>query len=205
MSNRQILEINPMYSHSYGLSSDKERVKFIKRTEKIIRSSMEYKDFTQFLKDNWDFTKDVFWKNVDSEISRKIHIEIHHTPLTLYDITSSVLDRHIYEEDDINPLLIAEEVMKCHYVNMVGLAPLSRTIHTIIHKQDDIMVPLQLTSGNWLGFLSKYEEFLSEDIKNKVDRFESFSESFDIHTFDIFRFNPIDYSDELPSNYMYRE
>ena len=42
--------------YTVQLRSDKDRVKFVKRIEKIVRSSQEYKDYIAYLKENVDMT-----------------------------------------------------------------------------------------------------------------------------------------------------
>ena len=74
------------------INSDKDKVKFIKRCEKVIRSSNEYRDYVAFLKENIDMDKCAFWKNVSSENSKRVKIEIHHEPFTLFDIVSVVVE-----------------------------------------------------------------------------------------------------------------
>jgi len=84
--------------------SDKDRVKFVKRIEKIVRSSLEYKDYIAFLKDNVDMTACRFFNNVDGLDNRRIKIEIHHEPLTLYDIVNVVVEKWIVEGIPLNDL-----------------------------------------------------------------------------------------------------
>ena len=59
---------------------------------------------------------------------------------------------------------VSEEVMKVHYQNMVGLIPLSTTVHEIVHD-GQLFIPLQAVKGNFVKFFSKYEEDISPDTK----------------------------------------
>ena len=46
-----------------SIQTDKERNKYIDRIEKIIRSSMEYKDYIAFLKENVGLDSCIFFQN----------------------------------------------------------------------------------------------------------------------------------------------
>ena len=144
--------------YSVYLNNDKDIIKYIKRIERIIRSSTEYRDYIAFLKEYVDMTACAFFNKVNSAESRRIHVEIHHEPLTLMDIVSVVLTKWINDGTPLNDLLIADEVMELHYRNLVGLVPLSKTVHETIH------------SGNQNEIVPQYEDYISDDIIEKLQR-----------------------------------
>ena len=152
------------------LDSDRDKEKFIKRVEQMIRSSLEYRDYIAYLKENVDMTKCAFFNSVENRSDSKVRIEIHHEPLTLFDIVSVVLTKHMEEGIPINDLYIADEVMNLHYQNMVGLVPLSKSLHQIIHNSDEIIIPLNLVFGDYAGFLREYSDYLDEHILDKIER-----------------------------------
>ena len=152
--------------------SDKDRVKFVKRIEKIVRSSLEYKDYIAFLKDNVDMTACKFFNNVDGLDNRRIKIEIHHEPLTLYDIVNVVVEKWLVEGIPLNDLYIADEVMRLHYENKVGLIPLSKTVHQLVHNSDDIIIPLPMVYGNYTAFLNEYADFIESGVPEIIDKLE---------------------------------
>lgn len=152
------------------LDSDRDKEKFIKRVEQMIRSSLEYRDYIAYLKENVDMTKCAFFNSVENRSDSKVRIEIHHEPLTLFDIVSVVLTKHMEEGIPINDLYIADEVMNLHYQNMVGLVPLSKSLHQIIHNSDEIIIPLNLVFGDYTGFLREYSDYLDEHILDKMER-----------------------------------
>jgi hypothetical protein len=152
------------------LDSDRDKEKFIKRVEQMIRSSLEYRDYIAYLKENVDMTECAFFNSVENRSDSKVRIEIHHEPLTLFDIVSVVLTKHMEEGIPINDLYIADEVMNLHYQNMVGLVPLSKSLHQIIHNSDEIIIPLNLVFGDYTGFLREYSDYLDEHILDKIER-----------------------------------
>lgn len=145
------------------IMSDKDKIKRIKEIEKIVRSSMEYRQYISFLRDKMDMDRCRYFKKVSNENNRKISIEIHHEPFSLFDITQTVLNKYIYNDLDINVLKISEEIMKIHYQNMVGLIPLSVTVHELVHR-GDIFIPLQETYGNFKEFIKTYERFIDPEL-----------------------------------------
>ena len=171
MSNHKTVSIPEIkgYDYSMNLSNDKNIKRGIKEIEKIIRSSQEYKDYIKYLKENVDMTRCAFFKNVNSNVS-KVKIEIHHEPLTLYDIVETVLNKHIDEDNGcVNAYDVAEEVMRLHYQDEVGLIPLSITLHKMVHNSDKIKIPLHLIYGNYIKFISDYEDYVDEKVVKKLE------------------------------------
>ncbi len=152
----------------YVFRNAKEEVKFIKTTELIIRKSIEYKDYINFLKNHMDMKRCAVLHNLKIEDGKKYSIEIHHEPFTLFDICSIVLNRRRAEGDLITPLAIADEIMELHYNENVGLIPLTKTIHQLVHD-DNIFLPLQLIYHKYDKFYDEYEDYIDDNIKEKLD------------------------------------
>ena len=151
------------YSNYIDLENAKSKEKFIKGTERIIRSSDEYKSYIKFLKEYVDMTKCAFFNGVTIVDKKKIHIEIHHAPLTLFEITMIVVDKWLAEGIPINDLLIADEVMRIHYNNKVGLIPLSKTVHQLVQSEAGITIPLYMIYGSYVDFLKEYQDYIMDD------------------------------------------
>jgi hypothetical protein len=167
------------------LLTDKAKVKFITQMEKIIRSSLEYRELMTFLKDNCDFSNCKFYVNITA--SKKVKIEIHHTPFTLFDICSIVLNKWDAEGKQLNAIMMAKEVMLWHYKNFIGLVPLSITVHHVIHGSNDgIKVPLPFVYGKLLEFLKEYEEYIPDNLFDKFNEHISFSKTFTPEMFALF-------------------
>lgn len=145
--------------------TDRDKVKNIKNIEKLIRSSAEYRDYIKYLREYANMHKCHFFKDVSKENNKKISIEVHHEPFTLYDITQIVLEKWISDEMEINHFLIAEEVMRLHYKNMVGLIPLSATVHQLVHD-GRVFIPVQDVYGKgFIDFVIEYEDFINPDLR----------------------------------------
>lgn len=155
-----------------NIDTDKDRHKFINRIEKIVRSSLEYRDYIQFLKENVGLDSCIFFQNVTNNggSKKRISVEMHHEPFTLYDIVNVVLTKYIDEGLPIDDLDIADEVMELHYSNKVGLVPLSKTAHEIIHNSTKLIVPLNMCYGNYSAFLEEYEKYIPDEMYDKLEK-----------------------------------
>lgn len=156
----------PTITRDYVLLNDKDKVKFIKMIERIVRSSLEYKQYIRFLKDEIDMTECSFFNNVSNKNGSKVSIEIHHEPFTLFDIVQIVTEKYIRTGTELNPLDIAEEVMILHYKNHVGLIPLSITVHQLVHD-GKLFIPLQNVFGKYTKFIEEYRSIIETlDVNN---------------------------------------
>ena len=158
--------------YQVNLVTEKDKIKFIKTVEKLVRASLEYRNYIEFLKENVGLDSCIFFQKITggTNSKKRIKIEIHHEPLTLFDIVSVVLTKYQEEGLEINALDISDEVMDLHYQNLVGLVPLSRTGHEMVHNSTKVFVPLNMCYGNYSEFLRIYEPYISEDIYEKIER-----------------------------------
>lgn len=169
------------------LDTDKQKIKFIKRIEGIVRSSMEYKDYVAYCKENLDMNSCVFLSNVSNDGNRgrkRISIELHHDPFTLMDIVWTVVNKYEDQGLPYNDLLIADEVLEMHYSNMVGLVPLSKTMHQMVHNSDKIKIPLYVVYGQYSEFVEKYGDYMEPELLDKLERKVNYTKSVTKEDFD---------------------
>ena len=137
-----VIDDIPSYDiKDYDLFDEKDFNKYLQDIERIIRSSMEYREFINYLREYMDMNKCSFFENVSNINSYKIKIHIHHHPLTLYDIVVIVYNKRSFFEESLEAEMVAKEAMYIHYFMMVGLIPLSETVHDLVHDQL-IFIPL---------------------------------------------------------------
>lgn len=157
----------------YNLDNNKDKVKFIKTIEVLVRSSMEYKELIRYLNSRLGMNYCSFFHNVSKEKYAKanIRIELHHEPFTLFDIVDIVLNKHLDEREDDNQipsmLAIANEVMELHYDGLVGLLPLSQTVHELVHS-GALFVPLQFIDEGFNEFYNRYKKYIDEPLKQML-------------------------------------
>ena len=148
------------------------KTNFIKNVEKMVRGSLEYKKYIGFLKTNLNLTKCRFLENVDVSKLKKTHIEMHHYPFTLYDIVEIVTDKVDAEGGILNELVVAEEVMKLHFENKIGLVPLTITVHQLVHE-GQLFVPSTFVHGEYKKFMKEYDEYIIDLHRNYVQSIET--------------------------------
>lgn len=164
--------LDPIYDDDEWKVDAKSLTKYIKKIERFIRGSVEYKNYIKFLRDEIDMTQCYFFQNVSS-INYKVGIEIHHSPLTLYDIVAIILNYMEINEITVNSMKIANTVMECHYKGLIGLIPLSETVHELVHS-GEIFIPVDKVYGDFrkfkeiygTGFTQEHDELLEEIIES---------------------------------------
>lgn len=177
----EILEIQniPEFDkNDYDLNEPKEVNKYLDRVEKrVVRSSFEYRAFTRFIKKYMAVNKCSFFSNITNAENYKIHIELHHEPFTLYDIVSIVYNKRFAHRQSVEENEVAKEVMWLHYNLWVGLIPLSKTVHLLVGN-NYISIPLNYVMGNWQKFADVYNDFIDNDLKDKLSRSIEFTKTY---------------------------
>lgn len=163
-------KVEPL-DYQLTIANDREKTKIIKRIEKYIRGSMEYKDYILFLRENIGMDACAFFNNINKDTSRSIRIEVHHEPYRLYDYVKVVLQKYQKEGLPLNDLYIAEEVMELHYKNQVGLIPLSKTLHEIVHgnNSERLVIPAYMIFGDYKKYIEEYSDYMDEYDFQKVE------------------------------------
>lgn len=157
----KIGRMEPIEKH-INLISDKDKIGLIKHIESIIRTSVEYKMYISYLRKFIKMNKCSFMARITNAEGKKVSIEIHHEPFTLFDLTQIVLEKYKVETGETNIYDIAEEVMLLHYRCMVGLLPLSKTVHKLYHL-GRIFIPLDAPRGDYLLFLEQYDKYITDE------------------------------------------
>lgn len=179
----------PEMEYSISVNTDNEKHRLITRIERIVRNSGEYRDYIAFLRQNIGMDACAFFNNVSKQTNRKIKIEVHHAPLTLYDIVKIVLEKYIQTGEVLDDLMIAEEVVKIHYNNQVGLIPLSKTLHEVVHNSEKLTLPMYMIFGNYTKFLREYEEYWENDkaIRTKIELMVKRTKELNSGSFDVLK------------------
>ena len=149
-------------------TTPKDREKYIKTCETVIRKSMEYKDYIRFLRENLDMNRCLVLKNIQTKDGKKYRIEIHHEPFTLFDIVETVINRRLEAGESIGTLKVADEVMDLHYSGKVGLIPLTVTMHELVHN-GRIFIPLQFIYHDYADFFKEYQRYMNASVIEKIE------------------------------------
>lgn len=147
--------------------SAKERRKFIATIEQMVRSSDEYKSYIKYLKDHFDMSHCEVFPGIISGNGKKYSIDIHHEPFYLAWIVDTVIRKRQDLQESLNPFMIADEVVDLHYKGWVGLIPLSKTAHELVHS-DRIVIPLQYIYQRYDLFANEYDIWISDYVKDII-------------------------------------
>jgi hypothetical protein len=131
-----------------------ESVRFVKKVELLVRNSREYKAFVGHLRHDLAMDRCSFLPGIDMSTD-DVTLEFHHHPLTLFQIVDVVLAHRLASGHAVTSLTVADEVLAAHASGMVGVLPLSRTVHRLVHAGAIVVHPAQV-HGDWLSFLRAY-------------------------------------------------
>ena len=161
----------------YDFYDDKDIIKYLNDVEKVCRNSFEYHHMVKFLRENIGMNRCSFYENVNNVDTFKIKIHIHHEPLTLFDIAKIVFTKRQYNHENLDEEMTSKEVMLLHFNLLVGLIPLAETVHELVHNQY-LFVPTDKVFGYYQDFMNMYDQYIDQDLKDKVNRIEKASESY---------------------------
>ena len=157
----EVFEMNSIpdfEEQAYDLTDEKDFARYISDIEKEVRGSFEYKQMIQYFKDNMDMNRCAFLQGTTIDPENRISIEIHHHPFTLYDLCIIVYNKREYFKESMELEMVAKEVMQRHYELLVGLIPLSKTVHELAHSEN-LFIPVDRVLGNWQRFINIYNDF----------------------------------------------
>ena len=166
-------------TEDYDLNNPKHFKLYINDIKNIIRHSFEYQSYMSYLRQYADMNRCTFFKNVTNIDTFKIKIEIHHEPLTLFDIIMTVFAKRSAFREDLSPFMIAKEVMYLHYKLYVGLIPLSETVHELVHNQY-IFVPTYAVFGQYKKFIEMYKQYMEPELLSTLSKIEAVSENYNL-------------------------
>ena len=169
----------------YDLMDEKDFRHYINDLERVVRNSFEYRSLIRYLKNIEGMDVCSFLDNVSSRDNSKVKIEIHHSPLTLYDICFTVFKKRQFNHEDISINGVAEEVMWLHYAGWVGLIPLSATVHEMVHNQY-IFIPTDVIRGNYQAFINAYYNYIDPEVLDCIDNAEQATKEYNNKQMELF-------------------
>lgn len=175
-----ILDINelPYFDEfQYDFMDEKSFKRYISDIERMVRNSREYRKFISYLKYTEGMSECSFEEGVSCADNSKVRIEIHHSPLTLYDICLAVIKKRMNNKESMEPWDVAEEVLYLHYIGWVGLIPLSETVHEMVHN-NYLFVRTDKVRGNWRAFKEAYYNFINPETLDTIDAAEQATQDY---------------------------
>ena len=172
-TNVEIDIVPDSYYEIWDLDDDKDKKKYFKTIERIVRNSFEYKEFIQYIKQNFGMDKCAF---INSAKGTEYKVEQHHYPFTLYDIVEIVYNKRVFYGELLDVEMVAKEVTMLHYKMIIGLIPLSKTVHQL-HHDGKLFIPVDKVFGRYNIFVNLYKDFMSPEQLDILQRIESHTSS----------------------------
>ena len=173
-----ITNLEPVNEEVYDLMDEKDIKKYFADIERTVRTSFEYRKYISYLRENFDMTKCSIYENVSNADTLGIKIHIHHEPITLYDIVVTIYNKRKFFHEDLSIFMVAKEVMYVHYCLMIGLIPLSETVHELVHNQY-LFIPTTKVFGHYKEFIRQYNDFLPDGLEATLNEIEKASENYE--------------------------
>lgn len=163
----------PFFKSSINLSNEKERTRYIKSIESMVRTSSVYRAYIKYLKDDIGLKKCMMFGDLNDEMC---NIEMHHGPIfTLYDYVEITLVYFIKNNKEISTFAIAQQVLKDHTDNLIQVVMLSEMAHQAAHNGSKDLktefVDINSAWGDIEGYLIKYKDCLQINHVNKINKY----------------------------------
>lgn len=132
--------------------------KFIKNCEKLVRGSLEYKYWRNYI-------IDVLGINTCSLTNEKMvetTIELHHHLPSLFMVVKALVNKKLEDQESFSTFDISLEVIELHFMNKIGYIPLVSSLHEKFHN-GFLKIPFELIKGDYLYFIKEYSKFLDDD------------------------------------------
>lgn len=169
----------PFEMPDYDLNDEKEMRKYLFDIERTVRNSYEYRyKWLKYLREYVDMNQCSFYKNVSNIDSSKIKIEIHHDPLSLFDIVTTVFNKRLACHESLEVELVAKEVMYHHFAMSIGVIPLAETVHELVHNHY-LFIPTSKVFGNYRKFVDEYGPYMPQDCIDNLKKIEEYTEAYD--------------------------
>lgn len=132
--------------------------KFIKNCEKIVRGSIEYKQWRNYITDVLGINECMITQEKMSETTIEVH---HHVP-SLFILTKALVNKKIENNEKFSTFDIALECIELHFTNKIGYVTLVSSIHEKFHN-GFLKIPFELIKGDYKYFISEYSKYLDTD------------------------------------------
>lgn len=133
-------------------------VLFIKKVERFVRSSSEYKEYVKYLREEKGQNKCAYLSNITTV---NAEIQLHHVISNLFMICSTVCNKLLSEDKKVSSFILADEVIKLHLDDKIALVPLSVTMHELAHSVD-LKIPLSVIYGKYREYYEEFEPYMDK-------------------------------------------
>ena len=139
--------------------------KFIKNCEKLIRGSVEYKQWRNYI-------TDVLQVNscfVTNERMDECTLEIHHHIPSLFTLLKGLVNKNMDKDEAFSTFDICMEAIELHFANKVGYVAVISSIHEKIHN-NCLDIPTKMVQGNYMWFIENFSKYLDDEDLDTINK-----------------------------------
>jgi hypothetical protein len=151
---------------------DKKMKALLSSIKKQVRGSEEYANYIGFLKNDLGLDHCAVLGNIEKDDAT---LEFHHYPFTIHDIIYLNVSRNILLNKKFNSFSVAQDVLKDHYNNIIGVVPLSLTVHQLAHA-GQVFISLNSVYGDLNAFMDKYSFAMTDEMIDKFNMLVDYTE-----------------------------
>ena len=169
--NIELVGTHNAYSISMYLYKDPDPTyfsRFIKSVERVVRGNKDYEIYLDYLREEKNLNTCSIFHNIQAGDAS---IELHHFPFTLYTLCSITASKLLKSNLKVSTFIVADEVIKLHFKEVVGLVPLTVTMHELAHS-NSIKLSSDMIFGDYHAFMQEYDEYIPEDKKLEISNME---------------------------------
>jgi hypothetical protein len=144
-----------------------DRTAIVKCSERMVRQSDEYKRWIAVLHAEVGLSRCMVLNEIQS--TPGVSIEIHHFPLSLFDLCWAVSGRQKQENSRYSSASVADEVLGIHFEWKVGAIPLCATVHQL-HHSGVLPLSLEMVWGYWEQAAQQYWNYFPRHVPAKIER-----------------------------------
>ena len=152
--------------------SESEYKKFLRNCEKIVRGSLEYKLWREYITDVLGVNSCMITDEKMDEVSIEVH---HHIP-SLFILIKALVNKKLEHEEEFSTFDTALETIKLHFMNKIGYLTLIKSIHEKLHN-GYLSVPIGFVRGDYKYFIREFSKYLEEEDLDKINSRIAINES----------------------------
>lgn len=139
--------------------------KFLTNCERLVRGSIEYKLWRNYITDVLNVTSCMVTKETMIDCTIEIH---HHIP-TLFQLVKAIVNKKMDENQEFSTFDICLETIEMHFMNKIGYLALISSMHEKLHN-GHLEVPVSFMKGDYNYFMSNYARYLDDDDNDIIMR-----------------------------------
>ena len=155
-----------------NFENEAEYVKFIRNCERHIRSSLEYKQWRNYIIDVLGIQTCM----ITNERMDQCTIEVHHHLPSLFVLVKSIINKKMDEEDEFSTFDISLEAIKYHFENKVGYTTIIKSMHEKFHN-GFLSIPVNVIKGNYQSFIEEFSSHIDDEDLDTIQQRLSISET----------------------------